>query len=86
MHIMAKITILFDRWMLIQKGTLLIGMTPVTEVIHCNGSQTVILSTMCTMTGAALHLAFPYGVVGGVLRQHLHLLVAVIAECRIALV
>jgi len=86
MHIMTEITILLDRRMLIQKGTLLIGVTLVTEVIHRNGSQTVILSTMRTMTGAALHLAFPYGVVGREFRQHLHLLVAVIAECRIALV
>ncbi len=85
-HVMAEFTIFFDRGVLIQEGALLIGMALVTEVIDGNVLQAIFLGTVGAVAGAAVHFAFPYGMVRWKFRQHLHLLMAVIAECGIPLV
>lgn len=85
-HVMTEFTIFFDRGVRIQEGALLIGMALVTEVIDGNVLQAIFLGSVGAVAGAAFHFAFPYGMVRWKFRQHLHLLMAVIAECRLTLI
>ena len=85
-HIMAEVTILLDRGMLIEKWPLLVRMALVAQVIDRDGVQAMFLGSMGAVAGAALHPAFPHWVMGGKFRQHLHLLMTIIAERRLSLV
>ena len=85
-RIMAEGAILLDRGMLIEKGHLLVGMALIAEVIDRNRVKAVFPRPMSAVAAAALHPTLTHRVMGGKFRQHFHLLVAVIAERRFALV
>jgi hypothetical protein len=63
MCIMAERASLFYRRMIIEKGSLLIGMAIKTELIDGNIRQLVCFCTMGTVTFTTVHFAFPDGMV-----------------------
>jgi len=86
MNIMTEVAILLDRSMFIQKGTLLIGVALIAEVIDGNGVQAVFLRPVGAVAGTALHPALPHRVMGWKFRLHLHLAVAIVTERRLSLI